>query len=160
MKKSLGDPSFFKQNDTIYANNKTSAKLSWKRKEAIQIAQSIHQWFQERGFNLPASRRTIFGRAFKQSDTMRTNVSTEITKSVNLRQDIKHQLDYENYVVRVKSKSIAKFPSSFINFSLDKYEQWIKTPQVKQCQLQSELPMSFDHFTSKKYLDLTLFRLI
>jgi len=55
----------------VLANNKTSAKLSWKRREALSIAQSIHQYFEDRGFPLPASHRTIFGRKFKATESVK-----------------------------------------------------------------------------------------
>lgn len=67
---------------TIIANNKTSAKLTWKRKEALKIAEAIHQYFEDRGFPLPASHRTIFGRKFQATDSIKTHVKSLVLKEI------------------------------------------------------------------------------
>lgn len=62
-------------NEVILANNKSSAKLSWKRKEAIQISGSIYDYLADKGFQLPASYVNIFGRGFKLTDIAKRSIA-------------------------------------------------------------------------------------
>lgn len=55
--------------ELVATNNKSSAKLSWKRKEALQIASSIRQYFADKGMDLPQAYSSLFGRGFKIADT-------------------------------------------------------------------------------------------
>lgn len=66
--------------ETILANNKTSAKLSWKRKQALQIAQGIWEYLAERGFHLPRSSASVFGKKFKVSDALRSRINSTIAE--------------------------------------------------------------------------------
>lgn len=145
----------FEPKTAIYANNKTSAKLSWKRKEAINIAQSIHRWFEDKGFYLPASIRTIFGRAFKTTETTKQHVSMEVMKQHDLRNDPAHLLAYQAHVAKHrKAGTVARAPRHYLTFSLEAYQDFTCRPAYKACKLESKLPYTFDDFTRMKYLVL------
>lgn len=61
--------------EAILANNKSSAKLSWKRKEAIQISSSIYDYLADKGFQLPPGYVNIFGRGFKLTDIAKRSLA-------------------------------------------------------------------------------------
>jgi hypothetical protein len=62
--------------EVILTNNKNSAKLTYKRKEAIQIAQSIHQYVADQGFYLPSRYSTLFGKSFKTNTVNRAALAS------------------------------------------------------------------------------------
>jgi len=62
--------------ELILANNKSSAKLSWKRKEAIQISGSIYDYLSDKGFSLPPSYVNLFGRGFKLTDIAKRSIAS------------------------------------------------------------------------------------
>lgn len=64
--------------ELIAANNKTSAKLSWKRKEALQIAASMRDYFQEKGFPLPPAYQHLFGRGFKITEAGKKQTHSQL----------------------------------------------------------------------------------
>lgn len=61
--------------EVILANNKSSAKLSWKRKEAIQISSSIYDYLDDKGFQLPPSYVNIFGKGYKLTDIAKRSIA-------------------------------------------------------------------------------------
>lgn len=57
--------------DIVLANHKNSAKLSWKRKQAISMVSAIHEYFEDIGYPLPSSSRALFGKKFKKTAIVR-----------------------------------------------------------------------------------------
>lgn len=145
----------FEPKATIYANNKTSAKLSWKRKEAITIAQSIHRWFEEKGFYLPASHRTIFGRSFKTTETTNWQVAYRLKEQHNLAQDPAHLQAYALHIQKVQREgNKCIYPQGLLEMSIERWTEWNNRPIAKKARLSSPLPLSFKHFTDKRYAEL------
>lgn len=80
----------------VSANNKKSSKLSWKRRDALVMAGQIFDWFEDKGFILPAHSRKLFGRGFKVSEQMNFQILQQI--SAELAGSIDNMANYDAYI--------------------------------------------------------------
>jgi hypothetical protein len=118
----------------LLLNNKKSKKVGYKRRDALVIAQQIRQYLADLGILLPHTSDRLFGRAFKVSEGLKTHVSNEVMRGVDLRKDANHLAAYYDHTVKVKRKGA-------------------------RATVVCELPLSFDQFTQKKYKDLKIERI-
>jgi hypothetical protein len=111
--------------EAIIVNNKNSAKYTWKRKQQLDIAAAIKEFFADRGFNLPVRADQLFGRSFGIKMTEQTervyNIRSKVAKEADLMNDFNHIANYGAYVQKMKKRAM-----SFEDYTRKKLDDLIK----------------------------------
>jgi hypothetical protein len=117
--------------EAIIVNNKNSAKYTWKRKQGLDIAQAIKDFFADRGFNLPIRADQLFGRSFGMKMNEQSERVYKIRMDVfrdagDLSQDFNHIAAYGVYL-----RKMGRRARSFEAFTKKKMEELVKAEYRK-----------------------------
>ncbi len=133
--------------EKLILNNKKSKKIGYKRKDALIIAGQIKQFLADRGVLLPHASSSVFGRGFKVTPSLKNQVSKEIHQEHDLRNNLHHMAEYHLHSSRrIRALRFTPFTGQLVPFRFNENEarkHWYKI-----------LPMSFDRFTEKRYMEL------
>lgn len=131
---------------TVLANHKTSAKLSWKRKEAMKIAEAIHEYFDDRGFPLPGSHRAIFGRKFKATETLK-NLTLGMVRTELKQQGVETVSAAD--MLALKKNKVEKLREEHELEQRIKGERFFTDKETGECQYEELIELARAYFTLK-----------
>jgi hypothetical protein len=121
---------------TILLNNKKSKKVGFKRRDALVIAQQIREWLADQGILLPHTSQSLFGRGFKASEGLKNQVSVEVMREHDLRNNFNHLADYNDHVTKTRKRGLyaigsCALPMTFTQFTQHKYKE-LKQERIKK----------------------------